>query len=558
MANPAYALVATGEIQIPAVLLPTRLTNLRVLTPTEYLIITTKTLWSEATRLANHRASAQGLTTAVVDIEDLYNEFGYGMFDPPAIKRFLQYTYTQWPVAPRFVLLLGDANWDYRHNQPSEFRNDVPSYGAPVSDSWFVMFESLGINVPTIPIGRLPVQSAAQAANVIDRILAYEQGALNPRSKRVIVFGGGFTTPEINSIRAKNESWITQYIAPWPFGGIAERLYKRLDGSATQEDAIRVEETLGQGAAWISYTGHGATLQWDNGIVDPLQLLNDAGEAAIITDFSCSTARFAEPDITAFGETSVMTPQNVSTAHLAMSGFGFLSYVQSIGDGLFQAALKDSVREVGLALLKSKLRLASITGATNSLTRMHMQQFTLIGDPAMPIRIGRRADYAVHGADITVEPVQPSTSDSTVSVTVPLFNYGLFDTSRSVVVKVESSVGGIPIHSAIDTLAPFAYADTVGFVIPTGGQGGVHRIEITIDPDGTLTEESVVNNQAISSVVVVASQIAAIAPLQFETVGPNTVIRILQPVNQTIDGSSTVVIDTLPDFSSSWRQELVV
>ena len=59
----------------------------------------------------------QGLRTAVVDIEDIFDEFGYGLVTPQAVKDFLTHAYGSWQSpAPQYVLLVGDTSYDYKDN----------------------------------------------------------------------------------------------------------------------------------------------------------------------------------------------------------------------------------------------------------------------------------------------------------------------------------------------------------------------------------------------------------------------------------------------------------
>ena len=55
---------------------------------------------------------AQGLGVALIDVEDLYDEFNFGVKSSQAIKDFLALTRTNWRRPPRFVLLVGDASFD--------------------------------------------------------------------------------------------------------------------------------------------------------------------------------------------------------------------------------------------------------------------------------------------------------------------------------------------------------------------------------------------------------------------------------------------------------------
>ena len=52
---------------------------------------------------------------AVIDVEDLYDEFNFGTKSPAALKDFLQRACALWPVPPRSVLLVGDATFDPRN-----------------------------------------------------------------------------------------------------------------------------------------------------------------------------------------------------------------------------------------------------------------------------------------------------------------------------------------------------------------------------------------------------------------------------------------------------------
>ncbi len=45
--------------------------------------------------------------------------------------------------------------------------------------------------------------------------------------------------------------------------------------------------------------GHSGTATWDNSISETIQLKNKVNRNPLITDFGCSTNKFAEPDIVA-------------------------------------------------------------------------------------------------------------------------------------------------------------------------------------------------------------------------------------------------------------------
>jgi hypothetical protein len=101
----------------------------------DYLLITHADFYTGVLPLAAHRA-AQDLRTLVVDVQDVYDEFSYGLFDPQAIHDFLAYAYAHWqPPAPAYVLLIGDGNYDPRDNYGRGEPSYIPPYLADV-DPW--------------------------------------------------------------------------------------------------------------------------------------------------------------------------------------------------------------------------------------------------------------------------------------------------------------------------------------------------------------------------------------------------------------------------------------
>jgi hypothetical protein len=122
---------------------------------------------------------SQGLSVGVVDIEDVYDEFSYGMKSPQALKDFLSHARSSWSRPPRFVLLVGDASFDPRNYLGYGDQDYVPTklidtvHLETASDDWFVDFDNDGL--PDMAIGRLPVQTAEEAATVVSKLIGYEK-----------------------------------------------------------------------------------------------------------------------------------------------------------------------------------------------------------------------------------------------------------------------------------------------------------------------------------------------------------------------------------------------
>ena len=61
----------------------------------DYIIIAPEEFHASLEPLAQHRAS-QGMRVETVNLEDIYDEFGFGLLDPEAIRDFLSHAYQSW------------------------------------------------------------------------------------------------------------------------------------------------------------------------------------------------------------------------------------------------------------------------------------------------------------------------------------------------------------------------------------------------------------------------------------------------------------------------------
>ena len=121
--------------------------------------------------------------TIVVDVQDVYDEFSYGIFNPMAIHDFLAYAYTNWTSpAPSYILLVGDGHYDFKNYLGTGEPNYIPPYladvdpwiGEATSDNRYACVSGED-NLPDLFIGRLPVRSSAEASAMVNKILSYEQ-----------------------------------------------------------------------------------------------------------------------------------------------------------------------------------------------------------------------------------------------------------------------------------------------------------------------------------------------------------------------------------------------
>lgn len=159
--------------------------NLSALSNIDYLILTVPELMGQAQRLANYHQTKNNYKVEIVDVNKVYEEFGNGSKDITAIRDFV--TKLNTPEGRlQYVFILGDASYDYK-NRISNNNNIVSSYQSEhssdyvqsfVTDDYIVMTQpqtstNIGYNLPNLPVGRIPATNNTEAANMIDKTLAY-------------------------------------------------------------------------------------------------------------------------------------------------------------------------------------------------------------------------------------------------------------------------------------------------------------------------------------------------------------------------------------------------
>jgi hypothetical protein len=186
-----YVVLNESDFYIPETIENAKIVNqnLHALRDLNYVIITSSELASEAKRLAEYHEVNSGLTTKVVLLDEIYNEFSSGSKDITGIRDFIQHIYD--PDSPvekklKYVCFFGDASYDYK-DRLSGNNNIVPvklsenSFNLAsswVTDDFFVMLganegKMNGADTIEVVSSRIPVTGAAQARTVVDKILSY-------------------------------------------------------------------------------------------------------------------------------------------------------------------------------------------------------------------------------------------------------------------------------------------------------------------------------------------------------------------------------------------------
>ena len=153
---------------------------------------------------------SQGWRLAVVDVDDIFDEFNYGHKSPYAVRDFLRFATAQWALAPRFVLLVGHASHDPKDYLGFGHSDFVPTklvdtaLMEAASDDWFADFDGDGL--ASLAVGRLPVRTVQEGERLVAKILAYDQAGSGTGVLLVSDSNDGFNFEEATDASAGADS----------------------------------------------------------------------------------------------------------------------------------------------------------------------------------------------------------------------------------------------------------------------------------------------------------------------------------------------------------------
>jgi hypothetical protein len=343
----------------------------------DYLIITPSEMKDESLNLANYR-QGQGLDAMVVELEDIMDEFSHGIYNPIAIRTFLDHAYVNWKKPPKYVVLVGAGTFDYKdHNGLGS--NVMPpvmvytQFGLFPSDNFYA--DVNGDYVPEYAIGRLPVATADELKELIGKIIAYESSGDGDWKERILMLADN---PDVAG-NFPTDSDDVAALAPPNF--TVERIY--LSQTPAGEAHQLAIDGLNRGALLLNYIGHGSVVDMAEEkllSVTDMDSLTNGQMLPVVTAMTCGVGQFAIPGYESLAQGLIMKNQGGAVAVWAPSGLSFNKDAVYLNRAFFQSAFVEGERILGDVILKSLKDYSSTDG-----DRFMLDIYNLFGDPATQI-----------------------------------------------------------------------------------------------------------------------------------------------------------------------------
>ncbi len=385
----------------------------------DYIIISHGDFINNIQSLADFRRS-QGLSVMVVDVEEVYDQFNHGIFNPLAIQKFLHYTYTHWRAPkPTYVLLVGDAHYDYKGAIVKLYRSVLdkdydlypiyvptfhgwaPASGETAMDHRFVTVSG-DDPLPDMFIGRLPVQLPHELDGMVKKIINYEAkrqpGLWQGRLMQV-------ADNEVDNVgddifERSSKQLIEEYI---PVAYDTRKVYLRQIGSPERTNRA-ILATINEGVLVVEYSGHGGTQTWaDEGIfrIADAEGLRNVHLPFIITT-TCLNGQFDQP--LQFGQRSLSEQFLMGSAGaigvLSATRLTFATVNAAFDRNLFTSIFTVKPSTLGAIITNAKTQFM-ITAP--QLWLPSAMQYTLFGDPATRLAVPE-LEIQVELESVAVDP----------------------------------------------------------------------------------------------------------------------------------------------------------
>ncbi len=505
----------------------------------EYIIITHTDFITQAKQLEGYR-SKQGWKSITVDVQDIYNEFGFGFSEPIAIKKFLEYAYFNWrKPSPRYVLLVGDASWDTRQLAPQAImKNYIPSFDNPVSDWKFVLLDGDDY-LAEMTIGRLPCKTPIQAQNIVDKIIEYDTTKPDNWWKKFLFISGGYGLSEeeqmYNTARYRISPYISDITNPFRLCGdtITAALYltHAVSGFSMSNHII---SKINEGCSWVNYLGHGAPSVMQVGGWDP-PILNNKGKYPVLATFSCKNGGFAENNVEATNELYMREKDKGVVAAFGTTGYGFTTIDEEFNSLLFFSMADVSFRRRKLGDLLFNTKRLFITDRESDIKYVNIfNQTSLLGDPLSRLPFDTLAYPYVKSTETTFVGVNNETTVTremdSADVLVTIHNAGVNDTAGFNVRMIREFENQI--DTVVVRIQGICNDEIVRFRFRVLDLTGLHKFYLEVDPEQVLNKYTIIKDTIDGYVY--SPSLLAVEPMPWWNVKYNQpIFRVINPVSNS-------------------------
>jgi hypothetical protein len=367
----------------------------------DMLIVTRTAFLSHAQTLAQFHQNKENLRVAVVDINQVFNEFSSGTNDVTAIRNFVKMFYDRangnTAQMPKYLLLFGDGTYENKNlgeyflptYQSDKTYESLDTY---VADDYFgILDDNEGGDITNtssekidVAVGRIPADDVIKAQSAIDKIKVYYSNASYGEWRNQGTFIAD--DEDVNIFINSADLFANNYTSALPqvnMDKIYLDAFQQQSGTGGQKYPV-VNETVNRklftGSLFVNYIGHGNPLVLAKEAIltiDDINQWTNATKLPLFIAATCDYAPYDKPSEYSAGERILFKPDGGGIGLVATTRVVFASDNDDINSNFMQ--------QMALAYYNQQTKLGDIVRIAKNLTSTQEgnRKFTLLGDPAL-------------------------------------------------------------------------------------------------------------------------------------------------------------------------------
>lgn len=510
------------------------------------------------------QSTTQTSPNTVVNINQLYEHFSYGVPHPMAIRRYIRYLKENGDTTLKFIFIVGRGYQTNLIRIGNNYSNNlVPSIGVPASDNMFATdINGSGLS-PVVAIGRLTVDRAVDFGTYLNKLMEYEATTNEFWRKNVMHLAGGDNGVQATIIKNRLDN-AGNHVTNCPLGGQVATYTKSSVGISEPFIKQKAIDGVNAGVQLLTFLGHGSQAVTDIDIGDTSEYRNQF-KYPIFYFNGCSIGNpcTGPPDknIKLSSENFMKAQKKGPIAFIAQSSLSELSKVDAQIQKMYQLVFQDKFNgsyTIGEAVQDM---LALTSNPNDELNVIQARVLFVQGDPSLNWFQPQLPDYQIKETEIFFYPENYSAVSDSFAVAVPIENRGKCGIADSFNIKIERVYPNnflVTTHTFRVPVIP--YRDTVYLYIKSkdAASAGMNKFTIDVNYDHTPAEVTYTNNIAIKNVLVPGTGINLVYPKRYDIVSHlnnDTIELIAQTLNLfNVNNKFYFEIDTTDQFNSPWKK----
>jgi hypothetical protein len=482
-------------------------------------------------------ATGGGYNSKVYMIDQLVDQFGLGIkFHPLSVRNFLRWARSTFNNPIRSVFLIGKG-MHYGQFRSNEGGADIdklaliPTFGHPASD--ILLAAEPGTNmIPQTPIGRLSVVYGDEISVYLQKVKEYEQQQAfqspliaDKAWMKNVGHVVGASDEGLNTTLENSMETFRKIIVDTFYGGNVHTFSKTSAEAVEVANSVRIQNLFNEGMGLLTYFGHSsaATLEFN---LDNPQNYDNVGKYPLFILLGCNAGNYYNYTVPrlitkeTISEKFVLAPNRGCIATIASSSLGIVYYLNiynsrnysSIASWKYGATMGDVMKE-------AITQVYGFTGQGDFYSRVHCEQASLHGDPAIKLNTFAKPDYVIEDPLVTITPAFISVAEPNFSIKAKFMNIGkAINDSISITVKRIFPDGSEAIVEK-DTIRGIHFMDSLSYILPIEtAHKGVNKIVISVDADQKVDELYETNNSITKEFVVYEDEIRPVYPYNYAIV----------------------------------------